>query len=178
MSELENFAKFDSILGGHPDRNKIPGVEASTGSLGHGFPFGVGMALGLKMKKSASRVFVIIGDGEANEGAVWESALLASHHHLTNLCCIVDYNHSTDRALQIGDMEKKFNSFDWETCTIDGHNHDKIFEALQKNGGHKPKAIIAKTIKGFGCRQMENNPEWHHKYPTHEELPTLLEGLR
>ena len=104
MSELENFAKFDSILGGHPDRNKIPGVEASTGSLGHGFPFGVGMALGLKMKKSASRVFVIIGDGEANEGAVWESALLASHHHLTNLCCIVDYNHSTDRALQIGDM--------------------------------------------------------------------------
>ena len=113
MSELENFAKFDSILGGHPDRNKIPGVEASTGSLGHGFPFGVGMALGLKMKKSASRVFVIIGDGEANEGAVWESALLASHHHLTNLCCIVDYNHSTDRALQIGDMEKKFNSFDW-----------------------------------------------------------------
>ena len=178
MSELENFAKFDSILGGHPDRNKIPGVEASTGSLGHGFPFGVGMALGLKMKKSASRVFVIIGDGEANEGAVWESALLASHHHLTNLCCIVDYNHSTDRALQIGDMEKKFNSFDWETCTIDGHNHDEIFEALQKNGGHEPRAIIAKTIKGFGCRQMENNPEWPHKYPKHEELLLLLEGLR
>ena len=134
--------------------------------------------LGLKMKKSASRVFVIIGDGEANEGAVWESALLASHHHLTNLCCIVDYNHSTDRALQIGDMEKKFNSFDWETCTIDGHNHDEIFEALQKNGGHEPRAIIAKTIKGFGCRQMENNPEWPHKYPKHEELLLLLEGLR
>jgi transketolase len=95
---------------------------------------------------------VIIGDGEANEGAVWESALLASHHNLTNLCCIVDYNHSTDRALRIGDMEKKLNSFDWETCSIDGHNHDEIFEALQKHEGHKPRAIIANTIKGFGCR--------------------------
>ncbi|MGD0589504.1 MAG: transketolase [Bacteroidota bacterium] len=177
-SELENFAKFDSILGGHPDRNKIPGVEASTGSLGHGFPLSVGMALGLKMKKFASRVFVIIGDGEANEGAVWESALLASHHNLTNLCCIVDYNHSTDRALQIGDMGKKLNSFGWETCSIDGHNHDEIFDALQKHGGQKPRAIIANTIKGFGCTQMENNPEWHHKYPKHEELLSLLKGLR
>jgi transketolase len=178
MSTLDDFAKFDSILGGHPDRNKIPGVEASTGSLAHGFPFSVGIALGLKMKKSASRVFVIIGDGEANEGAVWESALLASHHNLTNLCCIVDYNHSTDRALQIGDMEKKLFSFGWETCSIDGHNHDEIFKALQIHGGQKPRAVIANTIKGFGCAQMENNPEWHHKYPKREELPSLLEGLR
>jgi transketolase len=178
ISELENFAKYDSILGGHPDRNKIPGVEVSTGSLGHGFPLSVGMALGLKMKKSASRVFVIIGDGEANEGAIWESVLLASHHNLTNLCCIVDYNHSTDRALQIGDMENKLKSFEWETCSIDGHNHDEINEALQNHGGKKPRAIIANTIKGFGCIQMENNPEWHHKYPKHEELLSLLEGLR
>jgi transketolase len=177
-SELENFGKYDSILGGHPDKNKIPGVESSTGSLGHGFPMAVGMALGLKIRKSTSHVFVIIGDGEANEGAIWESALLASHHQLTNLCCIVDYNHSTDRALQIGDMVQKFNSFDWETHLIDGHNHEEIASALHLSGNKKPIAIIANTIKGYGCTKMENNPEWHHKFPRPEELPHLLESLR
>ena len=177
-SELENFGKYDSILGGHPDKNKIPGVESSTGSLGHGFPMAVGMALGLKIRKSTSHVFVIIGDGEANEGAIWESALLASHHQLTNLCCIVDYNHSTDRALQIGDMVQKFNSFDWETRLIDGHNHEEIVSALHLSGNKKPLAIIANTIKGYGCTKMENNPEWHHKFPRPEELPHLLESLR
>jgi transketolase len=177
-SELENFGKYDSFLGGHPDKNKIHGVEASTGSLGHGFPMAVGMALGLKIKKYDAHVFVIIGDGEANEGAIWESALLASHHQLTNLCCIVDYNHSTDRALQIGDMAQKFKSFGWETCLIDGHNHEEILSALHKSGNEKPFAIIAKTIKGYGCAKMENNPEWHHKFPRPEELPSLLESLR
>jgi transketolase len=178
MSALDSFAKFNSTLGGHPDKNKIPGVEASTGSLGHGFPMSVGMALGLKIKKTDAHVYVIIGDGEANEGTIWESALLASHHQLTNLCCIVDYNHSTDRALQIGDMVQKFKSFDWDTCLIDGHNHEEIFSALQNMGNEKPFAIIAKTIKGYGCARMENNPEWHHKFPRPEELPGLLESLR
>ena len=111
VSMLDTFAKYDSILGGHPDKNKVPGVEASTGSLAHGFPLSVGMALGLKIKKSDSRVYAIVGDGELNEGPIWESALLASHHRLSNLCCIVDYNHSTDRALQVGDIVKKFESF-------------------------------------------------------------------
>jgi transketolase len=178
MSALDTFAKYNSILGGHPDRNKIPGVEASTGSLGHGFPMSVGMALGLKIKKIAARVFVVVGDGEANEGPTWESALLASHHRLTNLCCIVDYNHSTDRALQVGDLAKKFESFGWKTCTINGHNYEEIFTALQKTDNQKPYAIIANTIKGFGCTIMENNPEWHHKYPKPEELPALIESLR
>jgi transketolase len=138
----------------------------------------VGMALGLKIKKSTARVFVIVGDGEANEGPTWESALLASHHHLTNLCCIIDYNHSTDRALQVGDMVKKFDSFGWDTCSIDGHNQEEILMALQRIDHEKPYAIIANTIKGFGCTIMENNPEWHHKYPKQEELPALLESLR
>jgi len=97
---LENFGKFDNILGGHPDRNKVPGIETSTGSLGHGFPISVGIALGLRIKKMNCRVFTIIGDGEANEGTVWESMLLAAHHNLSNLSVIVDYNHSTDRALK------------------------------------------------------------------------------
>jgi transketolase len=112
-SELEDFGKYDGFLGGHPDRNKVSGVEASTGSLGHGFPMSVGIALGLRIKKIDSKVFVLIGDGEANEGSVWESALLASHHNLSNLCCIIDYNHSTDRALKVGDMVSKFKSFGW-----------------------------------------------------------------
>ncbi len=175
---LDTFAKYDSILGGHPDKNKVPGVEASTGSLAHGFPLSVGMALGLKNKKSAARVFTIVGDGELNEGPIWESALLASHHRLSNLCCIVDYNHSTDRALQVGDIVKKFESFGWSTCSIDGHNHEEIVKALKRNDHETPFAIVANTIKGFGCTIMENNPEWHHKYPKLEELPALLESLR
>src|SRR3989338_7104900 len=110
LSELENFGKFNSMLGGHPDRNKFPGIEASTGSLGHGFPISLGIAMGLKIRRNSGKVFVLIGDGECNEGTVWESALLASHHNLSNLTCVVDYNHSTDRALGIGDVAKKFMS--------------------------------------------------------------------
>ncbi|MEK9161313.1 MAG: transketolase [Patescibacteria group bacterium] len=176
LSELENFGKFDSILGGHPDRNKVPGVEASTGSLGHGFPISIGVALGLKIKRSTSKVFVLIGDGECNEGTVWESALLASHHKLSNLYCVVDYNHSTDRALDMGDLAEKFKSFGWDTCVINGHDHAEIYNALIKSSD-KPKAIIANTVKGYGSKTMENNPAWHHKSPSPEEFNTLLEEL-
>lgn len=176
LSELENFGKFNSILGGHPDRNKVPGAEASTGSLGHGFPIGIGIALGLKIKKMDNKVFVLIGDGECNEGTVWESSLLASHHNLSNLCCVVDYNHSTDRALDMGDIAKKFKAFGWDTCVINGHNHEEIYNALIKTSD-KPRTIIANTIKGYGSKTMENNPAWHHKFPSSEELDILLEEL-
>jgi len=177
-SELEIFGAHASILGGHPDKNKIPGVEASTGSLGHGFPMSVGMALGLAIKKSPARVYTIIGDGEANEGSSWEAALLAAHHKLDNLRCIIDYNHSTDRALSVGDIQDKFRAFNWETISVDGHNHEAIRTALQHQPTAKPLAIIANTIKGFGCPIMENNPEWHHKFPKDEELQALVESLR
>ena len=176
LSELENFGKFNSRLGGHPDRNKVPGVEASTGSLGHGFPISAGIALGLKIKNSDNKVFVLIGDGECNEGTVWESALLASHHNLSNLRCVVDYNHSTDRALDMGDIAEKFKSFGWESCIINGHNHKEIYNALIKKSD-KPTAIIANTIKGYGVKTMENNPAWHHKSPSPEEFNILLEEL-
>jgi transketolase len=175
--ELQTFAKFDSRLGGHPDATKVPGVEASTGSLGHGFPMSVGMALALKIQKSTARVFALIGDGEANEGSVWEAALLASHHHLSNLKLIVDFNHSTNRALSMGSLEKKFESFGWKALSINGHDHEKIFEALSLETD-QPVAIIAETIKGFGCQPLENNPEWHHRSPKKEDLPALLEILR
>jgi len=177
ISDLESFGNFDSPFGGHPDRNKIPGVECSTGSLGHGFPMSIGIAMGLRIKKINSRVFTLIGDGECNEGTIWESALLAAHHKLSNLCCIVDYNHSTDRALQVGDLAEKFKAFGWETCVINGHNHDEIYNTLTCVHESNPMAIIAETVKGYGCKRMENNPEWHHKAPSKEELQKILEDI-
>lgn len=173
-SELENWATYESNLGGHPDVNKVPGVEASTGSLGHGLPIAVGMSLGFKIKNIKNRIISIVGDGECNEGTIWESALLASHHKLNNLTCIVDFNHSTDRALELGDIENKFKSFNWKCITINGHNHKEIYDALSDTDNERPLAIIANTIKGYGCIPMEGNPAWHHKYPTAQELPELL----
>jgi len=172
---LDNFCKFDSKLGGHPS-NKIKNVESSTGSLGHGLPIAVGMALGEKINKSDKKVYVIIGDGESNEGTIWESALLASNHKLNNLYCILDYNHSNDRALIIGDMKKKLESFDWECVEIDGHNHEEIFNSLTIESD-KPIFIIANTIKGKGCDIMENNPEWHHKMPNEDEYLKIINNL-
>ena len=176
-SELERFASFDSFLGGHPDRNKVPGVEASTGSLGHGFPMAVGMALALRIRRVNRRVFVLVGDGECNEGSIWESALLAAHHGLVNLTCIVDYNHSTDRALLLGDIAAKFNAFGWSARRINGHNHDAIYDALANHGSDRPHVVVAETVKGFGCKQMENNPAWHHRAPTQDELSAMLKEL-
>ncbi len=177
-NELLKFAQFDSILGGHPDSNKVPGVEASTGSLGHGLPMAVGMALGMKIRKINRRVYTLIGDGECNEGSIWESALLASHQHLNNLTCIVDYNHSTDRALLLGNLSDKFSSFGWHTVNIDGHDHKNLQSSLKTMDKQKPVAIIAETIKGKGIRIMENNPAWHHKGPTKDEVVMMLEELK
>lgn len=174
---LETFGEFESILGGHPDRTKVPNIEASTGSLGHGLPMAVGLALGMRIKKETGRVYTIVGDGECNEGTIWESALLAAHHKLNNLYCIVDYNHSGDRALSLGDLRAKFESFGWQTISIDGHNHSEIYEALTKKSGDRPIAIIANTIKGKGLKIMENNQEWHHKIPKPEDLNVFFEEL-
>ena len=166
---------MDSKLGGHPDRNKLKWVEASTGSLGHGFPIAAGIAFGEKIKGTKSKVYVIIGDGECNEGTIWETAMLASHHKLDNLCCVVDNNHSSDRALDVGDLEKKFAAFGWKTSVVDGHNHlqlEKVLKTHAKSKG-KPFVIIAKTIKGHGVKIMENNPAWHHLSPKEEELEKI-----
>lgn len=177
LEDLKTFATFQSAFGGHPDSTKVPGVEASTGSLGHGMPMAAGMAYALKVKKSPRRVFTLIGDGEANEGTVWESALLAVHHKLDNLCCILDYNHSTDRALFVGDLAAKFKAFGWETEAIDGHDHAAIYQALTRPVNGQPHIIVATTIKGRGCPPMESNPAWHHKAPSPEELDGILAQL-
>ena len=174
---LKEACQFDNILGGHPDMKKVPGVEVSSGSLGHGFPMAVGMALGLKIAKKKARVYTIIGDGECNEGTIWESALLAPHHKLNNLSCVVDYNHSNDRALKLMDLVAKFKSFGWETLRIPGHDHKKIYKALKTTHKDKPVAIIAETTKGKGSKTMENNHAWHHKTPTAEELEIIINEL-
>jgi len=175
--DLETFAQFDSILGGHPDRTKVPGVTASTGSLGHGLPIAVGVALARRATGHKGQVFVLIGDGEANEGSVWEAVLLASHHGLSNLTCIVDNNHSTDRSLHLGSIAAKFEAFGWSTREIDGHSEAEIAAALSLRPSTRPQVVIANTIKGKGVPAMEGNPEWHHKTPSSEEFGLLIQDL-
>ena len=160
--DLNTFCKYKSNFGGHPDSNKIEGIECSTGSLGHGFPFAAGVAYGNKLLNIKSKVITLVGDGECNEGSIWETAMIANHHKLNNLICIIDKNKSSDRALKIDDLKSKFKSFGWRALNIDGHSQKEIFKALNIKS-KKPIAIIANTIKGKGISFMENNPEWHHK---------------
>lgn len=177
--ELKTFGKFNSRLGGHPDFRKVPGIEVSTGSLGHGLPLGVGLAMGLKFKGSKETVYVIVGDGELNEGTNWEAALVAKEQNLDNLVCIVDYNHSSDRAVNIGDIEEKFRCFGWDACSVDGHNHAALINVLLPHQSDKPRAVVANTIKGFGCNTMtvEYAAAWHHRSPNKEEYVQVMEEL-
>ena len=138
---LQTFEAWDSILGSHPDRNQVPGVEASTGSLGHGFPMAVSIALALRIKKSPRRVFVLIGDGECNEGTIWEAALLAGNQHVSHLTCIVINNHTSSQHL--GDIAAKFAVFGWATTTSDGRSHEQIYEALSQVDADRPTAVVA-----------------------------------
>jgi transketolase len=138
---LKDFETWEGFLGGHPDHNQVPGVEASTGSLGHGLPMAVGMALALRAKKSPRRVFVLIGDGECNEGSIWESILLAGNLNVANLTCIVINNHSS--SMNLGNLAAKFTAFNWYATTIDGRSHEQIYEALKQSDGSHPTAVIA-----------------------------------
>jgi transketolase len=143
--ELETFCAWDSMLGGHPDRNKVPGVEFSSGSLGHGLPFAVGIALALQAKQSRSRTVVLVGDGECNEGSAWEAILLAGNlkSRLSLLTCIVVNDHSSTRDL--GDLAAKFACFGWAARTIDGRSQDQIYHALSAIDPDRPTAIVAEV---------------------------------
>ena len=168
--ELLCFCHADSILGGHPEYGKIPGVEASTGSLGHGVSIGVGMALAAKLQNRKSRVIVIVGDGETNEGSVWEAAMSAAKHQLSNLTVIIDYNKIQSygfisEVLDLEPMAEKWASFGFAVEEINGHDIaaiQKSFSQLPFNI-QKPTALICHTIKGKGFSFAENNPTWHHK---------------
>lgn len=169
LEELDTFCLPGSRLGGHPERGKVPGIEASTGALGHGLSIGVGLALAARMQASQRRVFVVMGDGEINEGSVWEAAMSASKHRLNNLVAIVDYNkiQSAGPTAEILDLEPladKWQAFGFEVHEVNGHDVDALetlFRSLPKND--KPSAIITHTIKGKGIGFAENNPKWHHQ---------------
>ena len=170
ISELESFCRPTSRLGGHPERGKVPGVEASTGALGHGLPIAVGLALAMRLQKRNSRVFVLTGDGEINEGSNWEAGMAASKHKLSNLTVMVDYNKlqsygKTSEVLDLEPLVDKFKSFGFATDEVDGHDVaalEAIFKKLPFSDS-APSAIICHTIKGKGFPFAEGNPEWHHK---------------
>ncbi len=144
-SALKTFMGWESILGSHPDRNQVPGLEASTGSLGHGLSMAVGMAMALRIKKSDRRVFALIGDGECNEGSIWEAILLAGNRQLSNLTCIAINNHSS--SLELGDLAAKFADFGWAATTINGRDHEQIYQALSRTDSTHPTAVVAEINK-------------------------------
>src|SRR3989344_2604505 len=189
---LNTFTSFGSILGGHPDRSKIPGVEVSTGSLGHGFSIAVGFALANKMNHSKYRVYCLVGDEELNEGSNWEAAQIAAHHKLDNLSLIIDENKLMISGfmkdiLDSFSLKEKFRAFGWNTIEVNGHNFSDLSEKFKlapiKNG--KPIVMIADTIKGKGVSFMENKKEWYSVLPDEEqmdvavgELESNIEGLK
>ncbi len=182
-AELWKFCKSDGILGGHPERSKIPGVEASTGSLGHGFSIGIGFALNARYERSDYHTFVIVGDGECDEGSIWEASLCAAKHHLSNLTVIIDYNkqQSYDTTYKVLDLEPlidKWKSFGFGTSEVDGHDIKQLMSALSglPLEQDKPSVIICHTVKGKGIPFVERNLDWHHKSNLKQhEIQALLD---
>ncbi len=184
-SELNTYGKDGSKMSVHPKKNSYPGVEASTGSLGHGLALATGSALAAKIMNSDVHSFVLMGDGECNEGSVWENAMFASKNCLGNLTVIVDRNRLQGCGrdcdiLNMGDIGQKFNTFGFDVLNIDGHNHAQIEEALKyaTQKRDKPVAIIAETVKGKGVSFMEDRLEWHYKSTTKEQYEQAMEELR
>ncbi len=180
-SELETFEKSGSFLLGHPVMNKNKGIEFSTGSLGMGLSLGIGVAISSFKRNLDFNTYVILGDGECNEGSVWEAALLANHLKLKNLTVIIDKNDyqqtgKNQDILDLGNLTSKWKSFGWEVNEINGHNLNEINEALI-NRTNKPKAIIANTIKGKGVSFAENNNDWHHNILTKKNFDIAIEEL-
>lgn len=181
---LHSLRKLGSPLQGHPDMRKLPGVEASTGSLGQGISWAVGMALAGKIDARSYRVYALLGDGELQEGMVWEAVMAAGHKKLDNLVALVDYNGlqidgSLAEVMSPEPIASKFAAFGWEVIEIDGHDYRSIMEALQaaRNTKGKPTAIVARTVKGKGCSFMENKVEWHGTAPNQQQVEQALKEL-
>ena len=184
MDELNHFRNINSILQGHPDMKNIPGVDASTGSLGQGLSIANGMALGSKQDSEGVRVYCICGDGEIQEGQIWEAAMTASHYKLDNLCLIIDNNNlqidgKVNDVMSVYPIDEKFKSFGFETINVDGHNIQELISAFEKakKVKGKPTAIIANTIKGKGVSFMENEADWHGKAPNEEQYKQAMQEL-
>lgn len=182
--ELDSYMQPLSPLNGHPDRNKVPGVETNTGPLGHGLPVGVGIAIGAKMDRADYRVFVMTGDGELQEGSNWEAALNAGHRGLDNLVVIVDANRlqqgdTVANTVEVEPLAAKWEAFGWSVREVDGHNYQALldtFASLPFTPG-RPSCIIAHTHKGKGVSFMEDQVSWHHHVPTDAELEAALKEL-
>ena len=183
--KLQTFRKIGSNLQGHPDMKKIPGVDMTTGSLGQGLSVAVGMAIASKMNKAGCKIYCIVGDGEIEEGQIWEATMSASKNELDNLCVILDNNNlqidgEIDKVGGMNNITEKFLSFGFNVINIDGHNIDSIIDAFttarQTKG--KPTIIIAKTIKGKGISFMENKASWHGKAPSEEEYNMAMSELK
>ena len=181
---LETYGKDGSVLMQHIS-HKIPGVEFSTGSLGHGLPFTVGKSLAAKKRNKTWKSYVLVSDGEMQEGSNWEALMFAAHHKLDNLITIIDYNNlqslnTVNNTLSIHPLNEKLKSFGWNVLEVDGHEHNDLKECFEKAGSVKnnPVVIIAKTIKGKGVSIMENKVEWHYKSPSSDELKTAIRELK
>ena len=180
--ELESFAAPLSALNGHPNRTKVPGVETNTGPLGHGFPVAVGIALSARLQASPRRTFVVLGDGELQEGSNWEAAMTAAHYDLSSLCAVVDRNGlqqgaRTEETKRLEPLADKWASFGWEVRDVDGHDHAKLLEVFRRPGTTRPVCVIAHTVKGKGVSFMEDRAEWHHKVPSAEQVAIALGEL-
>ena len=181
VEDLKTFRKINSYLQGHPDKKNIPGVDMSTGSLGQGLSVANGMAISAKLDNKNYRVYCILGDGEIEEGQVWEAAMSSSKYKLDNLCVIIDNNNlqidgTIDEVMSSKPIDDKFRSFGFEIIKIDGHNIEEIKSAFEvaKNVKEKPVCIIAKTVKGKGVKYMENKVDWHGKAPNEDEYKQAI----
>jgi transketolase len=178
---IETYGKNGTKLFGHITQNDEIGIEFSTGSLGHGLPYGIGVCLGWKLSGSKGRVFVVCSDGEMDEGTTWESALLANHNNLENLVLLVDRNgiqslRATEETLKLEPLSKKWEAFGWDVAEVDGHDFEALVSELEKDRGG-PKIVIAKTVKGKGISFMEGDNKWHYKPPNESELSAALYEL-
>lgn len=181
--ELWTLRQYGSHLQGQPDRKKTVGVDACAGSLGQGASVAVGMALGAKAAKSDVKVYVMVGDGEIQEGQTWEAAMSAAHYQLDNLIWIVDHNRmqimgENDSVMSLGDLAAKYRAFGFEVIEIDGHDYQQIMDAIDQPVLGKPKCILAHTIKGKGVSYMENQVKWHGGSPNPEQLAQAMEELK
>lgn len=176
---LGSFMAPLSALNGHPNRRKVPGVEANTGPLGHGLPIGVGSAIAARLSGSAWRTFVVLGDGELQEGSNWEAAMSAGHRGLDNLTAVVDRNRlqqgaRTEDTNRLEPLADKWRAFGWEVIELDGHDHAALWAAFTAAPAGKPRCVIARTIKGKGVSFMEDRVEWHHKVPSPAQVEQAL----
>ncbi|UPY36825.1 transketolase [Sediminicoccus sp. KRV36] len=183
-AELATYNKDNGRLAEHPPANLLPGVEAATGSLGHGLPIGIGMALSGRIQGQDYRVYALLSDGENNEGSVWEAAMFASAQKLEKLCVIVDYNKwqataRSNETLQLAPLRDKWEAFGWDAHEVDGHDVAELSEKMRNlpNGSGKPVALIAHTVKGKGVSFMEDDNNWHYRAPTAEEVVLARQEL-